>query len=451
MLRELKESNLVFAKDEEEREYYWLDYKPPERIRGVVHKSRIYARPGSLCCPITIIKKYMEHRNPRNDVLFQHPKKINHHVWYSPLPLGKNKHTDLMKSMCLNAGVDPPLTGRCIRRYVQELLQDCDEAVNEMFQPEGSSPTGVAMPGTLLPKLSPMGGDTSMVPPFVLSVTRLPSHTSSTTVQGSHVNIQPHTTISMSSSYITNHVATMVANQRVGNTSNRSATRETHVTTTPQHGEHLAIQGNHITTNPSNISSISTLATFPNGFLLPYPTAFPNLNDFAKPRRSFEDNETSASVCSKKETTSEISCNRNGSQASITAHRGTSPSSNESNHHQDNGSSIFNSNGTCSSPVTAEEATIPETVSEDQSTTVEISTQTDPGNRQWLESTYHKADLKTRNRMRLQARKSLLCFLEELNEISDGHGTELFYEIVQEDTDMWRSITKPTYSAKKFM
>ena len=111
MLRELTGSMLVLTKDESGQEYYWLDYKTPDRCRADIRKSHICAKAGSLCCPVAIIKKYLEHRNPRNEVLFQHPKKISNAIWYSHLPLGKNKHMDIIKVMCVNAGIDPPLAG----------------------------------------------------------------------------------------------------------------------------------------------------------------------------------------------------------------------------------------------------------------------------------------------------------------------------------------------------
>ncbi len=447
MLRELKESNLILAKDDEGREYYWLDYKPPERVRGEVDKSRIYARPGSLCCPVAIIKKYMEHRNPRNDVLFQHPKKISHIIWYSPLPLGKNKHTDLMKSMCLNAGVDPPLTGRCVRSYVQQLLQDCDEAVNQMFRLEAPS---VTMHGVLVPKF-PTGTDSSQVTPFILGVPRLSSPIISSTVstvsaiQSNHVSIQPRTT-TKSTDHITSNVATVTANQNTD--SNQTTTQSYHAATT-QYGRHLSIQGNHIITSP--ISPLTTVGAFANGFVLPYPTSFPHIHDFAKPKESYNGGQSSTPHYDTKGPTYELGnyhfgTTYSGSQTSP-AHNGTTTPSSESSDH-DNGSSMDTSVGTSPPHSTVGKFTISAvpSSSESPSSTAEISTQTEPANKQWLESAYHKADLKTRNKMRLQARKSLLCFLEELNEISDGHGTELFYEIVQEDMNMWKSITKPTSS-----
>jgi hypothetical protein len=453
MLREIKESNLILAKDEDGREYYWLDFKPPQRVRGKVDKSRIYARPDSLCCPVAIIKKYMEHRNPRNDVLFQHPKKISQYVWYSPLPLGKNKHTDLMKSMCLNAGVDPPLTGRCIRSYVQQLLQDCDQAVNEMFRLEAPS-TSITMHGVLVPKF-PGDTDPSLIPPFILSVPRLPppilstTVSSASTIQNNHVSIQPRTT-TMSSNHITNHVATKLANQNTSTTKNHNTTQNNHVTTT-HYGRHLTIQGNHVI---SNHPGVTTVSAFPNSFVLPYPTSFSTVNDFAKPKESYNGSQNSTTYHSTKGATYALSNHHfdttyNGSQTSST-HNGIKPPSHESS----NGISMATNLQSTVEKSTISVVPLQQTSqstqqssnSESPSPTAEISTQTEPANKQWLESAYHKADLKTRNKMRLQARKSLLCFLEELNEISDGHGTELFYEIVQEDTNMWTSIAKPTSS-----
>ena len=428
MLRELKESSLILGKDEKEREYYVLDYKTPERIRGEVDKSRIYARPGSLCCPVAIIKKYMEHRNPRNDVLFQHPKKISHVVWYSPLPLGKNKHTDLMKSMCLNAGVDPPLTGRCIKSYVQQLLQDCDEAVNNMFRLE-IPPTTISMHGVLLPKF-PGDTDPSLVHPLIL---RLPPPILSTTVSSvstihsKHVTIQPRTTTT-SSDHTTNHVTSI------------TTTTQSNDTATTQH-KHLTIQGNHIT---SPVSPMTTVSAFPNGFVLPYPTSFPAIHDFAKPKESFVGSKSSTHHSA---TSPIYDPSTQHSGTTCNGSHNTSPSNELSNHY--NGCSMDTSIGTRKSIISAvpleqkPETTHESSRSETPTPTAEISTQTEAANKQWLDSAYHKADLKTRNKMRLQARKSLLCFLEELNEISDGHGTELFYEIVQEDTNMWKSITKP--------
>ena len=450
MLRELKESSLVLAKDEEEREYYVLDYKTPERIRGEVEKSRIYARPGSLCCPVAIIKKYMEHRNPRNDVLFQHPKKISLVVWYSPLPLGKNKHTDLMKSMCLNAGVDPPLTGRCIKSYVQQLLLDCDEAVNNMFRLEAPPASSTHMHGVIVPKF-PGNTNPSLVSPFILSLPPpIPSTTISSvsTIQSDNVTIQPRTT---SSDHITNHVTTTVANQNTSTISNHTTTQSNDATTT-QYARHWTIHGNHIITSP--VSPMTTVGAFTNGFVLPYPTNFPSIHDFAKPKESFIGVQNSTVHCSAKVPIYSLSTQHydtgNDSSRTSPTHNGTTAPSNESSNHP-LGSNVDTNVGTRKSTIStvASEETPhsshESSRSETPTATLETATQTEAENKQWLESAYHKADLKTRNKMRLQARKSLLCFLEELNEISDGHGTELFHEIVQEDTNMWRSITKPTF------
>ena len=458
LLRELKETNLILTEDDDGREYYWLDYKPPDRVRGDVAKTRIYARPGSLCCPVAIIKKYMAHRNPRNDVLFQHPKNISNIVWYSPLPLGKNKHTDLMKSMCVSAGIDPPLTGRCIRTYVKDLLQDCDEAVNKMFRLEGP-PSSVAVHGVLVPKF-PGDRNPSLVPPFILNVPRLPSSILSTSIssvstsQVNHVAIRPRTS-STSSDDTANHVATVTASQATNGPSNQSATQSNHVA---RYGRHF---GNHIITNPSGISPISTVSAFPNGFVLQYPTSFHTIHDFAKPKESYHAGQNSTAHHATKEATQQL----NNYQFGTTYDSHDSPPQNDLNT-SSNGSGIHDNaaNVSRSPPLSAVEKStnstgalqempqsthegLTETKSEQQNTTNETSTQTDGDAKQWLESAYHKADLKTRNKMRLQARKSLLCFLEELNEISDGHGTELFYEIVQEDTNMWKSITKSTCSA----
>ena len=458
LLRELKETNLILDKDDEGREYYWLDYKPPDRVRGDVGKTRIYARPSSLCCPVAIIKKYIAHRNPRNDVLFQHPKNISNIVWYSPLPLGKNKHTDLMKTMCVSAGIDPPLTGRCIRTYVKELLQDCDEAVNKMFRLEGP-PSSLAVHGVLVPKF-PGDRNPSLVSPFILSVPRLPSSILSTsissvsTIQSNHVNIQPRTTTT-SSDDTTNYVATIVtADQNTNTTSSQSTTQGTYVT---RYGRHF---GNHIITNPPRISPISTVGAFPNGFVVPYPTSFPTIHDFAKPKESYHASQNSTPYHATREATHEIGNHQSDATydgQGSPAYNGVHTSSNGSSIH-DNASSIGNSppfstveKSTISAealqetpPSTHEE--LPDTRKKYRNATSEASTQTEGDSKQWFESAYHKADLKTRNKMRLQARKSLLCFLEELNEISDGHGTELFYEIVQEDTNMWKSIAKSTSS-----
>ena len=428
LLRELKESNLVLDKDHDGREYYWLDYRPPERVRGDVDKSRIYSRPDSLCCPVAIIKKYMKHRNPRNDVLFQHPKVISHDVWYSPLPLGKNKHTDLMKSMCLNGGVEPPLTGRCIKSYVKQLLEDCDQDVNKMFRLEGP-PT---FNGVLLPKF-PSDPDRSLGPPFILSVPQLPppilstSTSSGRTIRSNHVSTQPHTS-TMSSNHITNHIATMVANQNT-----KSTTHSSHsTTTTTYYGKHLTIQGNQILTNPSGLPSLT--GAYSNRFVLPYSSGFPTITEFSIPKESDDSGQTGV-----KGLTNGLTNAYNISKATLPYHDTNTQSSNH-----ENGSGMGTHPGAPlqqTSPSTQEL-----TAQESRKITADISTQTDVGNKQWLESSYHKGDLKTRNKMRLQARKSLLCFLEELNEISDGHGTELFYEIVQEDMNMWRSIAKPASS-----
>lgn len=194
--------------------------------------------------------------------------------------------------------------------------------------------------------------------------------------------------------------------------------------------------------------------------MLPYPTSFPTIHDFAKPKESYHASQNTTPHDATKEVTHE-----SGNHEFETTYDDQDSSPYNGVHTSSNGSSIYDnasSVGTSSPFSTVEKSTIsagalretppstseelPDTRREYQSTTNETSTQTEEDTKQWLESAYHKADLKTRNKMRLRARKSLLCFLEELNEISDGHGTELFYEIVQEDMNMWKSISKSTSS-----
>lgn len=405
MLRELKDTNLVLEKDHENREYYWLDYQPPERVRGDVIKSRIYARPNSLCCPVAIIKKYIEHRNPRNNVLFQHPKSINSVVWYSPLPLGKNKHTDLMKSMCMNAGVEPPLTGRCIKSYVQQLLQDCDDKVNKMFRLDGPS-------NGFISKLQ-----APIVPPFIVGMPKLPSAmasheaivTSTTSVtpckKARDVTAAPGTT--NGSKHVTSQCA-----QSLLELENNKIAKSLGLNTALNYTSHSDAMGSQ-----------------PSNFVFPYLGNFPSITDFAKPKDLFNGN----SLFNSSFFTNGFDHSNTGSKSYFTP-----------NHFYFNGSKLdqnsSNTNFMVSKPTPKERRKDEESPTH-QVRFMEISTQTEPQDKQCLESAYHKADLKTRNRMRYQARKSLLCFMEELNEISDGHGMELFHEIVREDTTMLKSFT----------
>lgn len=379
MLRELTGSMLVLSKDESGKDYYWLDYKTPDRCRSDVRKTRIYAKTGSICCPVAIIKKYLEHRNPRNEVLFQHPKKISSTIWYSHLPLGKNKHMDIIKVMCVNAGIDPPLTGRCIRSYVQELLRDVDQVVNDMFRVGAIAtlPT-MTLQTVILPKV-PGNGEQPPVDQIAHSV--------------SHFPLNGQTSFSCS---------------RISSENSAGAQLADHVTE-----GHGGTPTTDVATSSGFINGVQS-----SGIIIPnYRNNFLSVNGFDKAQPlessdSFQGTQGSP-----------------GESAITSKMLGIVPQYGHINSDQ----------GTAVVEVKKIQGDVP--------TSTETATQTDkPGDCEWSQSAYNKADLKTKNKMRLQARKSLLSFLEELNEISDGHGTELFHEIVQEDMNMWRSIAGPVIS-----
>ncbi|XP_034045003.1 activating transcription factor 7-interacting protein 1 isoform X2 [Thalassophryne amazonica] len=82
-------------------------------------KPRMYAIENSSRCPVQSLKKYLEKRNPANNVFFQKAKaKINtedEDTWYTTRPVGEKTLHNFMKTISIKAGLRKVYTNHCVK------------------------------------------------------------------------------------------------------------------------------------------------------------------------------------------------------------------------------------------------------------------------------------------------------------------------------------------------
>lgn len=85
-----------------------------------------------LCCPVAIVKHFLAHLNPKCQSLFQKPRSGSKfmpsetNVCYTSFPLGHNSLDNMMKNMCIRAGINPPYTNHSVRCTTVNILSSKD-------------------------------------------------------------------------------------------------------------------------------------------------------------------------------------------------------------------------------------------------------------------------------------------------------------------------------------
>lgn len=143
--RQLKPSMLILRSTPDGREYFELNrevagsilitknhqgglYDPEDESDG-----KIFSLPDSKYCPVKTIKNYLAHLNPKCECLFQRPKDAmcrkfepTNAVWYSNMAVGESTLGNMMRSMSVKAGINPPLTNHCIRATSVTVLSEAN-------------------------------------------------------------------------------------------------------------------------------------------------------------------------------------------------------------------------------------------------------------------------------------------------------------------------------------
>ena len=95
--------------------------------------GKMFEVPGSPRCPVQTVENYISHLNPEMEFLFQRPRVVSSKfnpevdtVWFCNSPLGISYLSSTMRTMSLNAEINPPLSNHCVRATSVTILSDAN-------------------------------------------------------------------------------------------------------------------------------------------------------------------------------------------------------------------------------------------------------------------------------------------------------------------------------------
>ncbi|XP_034020262.1 uncharacterized protein LOC117504829 isoform X2 [Thalassophryne amazonica] len=148
-LRELKSDAFNFKVDESGRSYVEMRYSKAtknhlvDNLKGddFESKPRMYAIENSLRCPVQSLKKYLEKRNPANNIFFQKAKvKVNtedEDTWYTTRPVGEKTLHNFMKTISAKAGLSKVYTNHCVKATAIARLAHAGVEAKEIMRISG--------------------------------------------------------------------------------------------------------------------------------------------------------------------------------------------------------------------------------------------------------------------------------------------------------------------------
>ena len=95
--------------------------------------GKMFEVPDSPRCPVQTVENYISHLNPEMEFLFQRPRVVSSKfnpeadtVWFCNSQLGISYLSSMMRTMALNAEINPPLSNYCVRATSVTILSDAN-------------------------------------------------------------------------------------------------------------------------------------------------------------------------------------------------------------------------------------------------------------------------------------------------------------------------------------
>ena len=126
--RELKVSDILFKKDEDDDEYVTLKHNELDKNHQGVgrqeeeKKQVMYAQEEY--CPVRSLKKYIAKLDPACPALFQKPKQValSDGPWYEPKPISKNALGKFLSNISKEAKLSVIYTNHCLKATAATIL-----------------------------------------------------------------------------------------------------------------------------------------------------------------------------------------------------------------------------------------------------------------------------------------------------------------------------------------
>ena len=95
--------------------------------------GKMFEVPGSQRCSVQTVENYISHLNPEMEFLFQRPRVVSSKfnpeadtVWFCNSPLAISYLSSMMRTISLNAEINPPLSNHCVRATSVTILSDAN-------------------------------------------------------------------------------------------------------------------------------------------------------------------------------------------------------------------------------------------------------------------------------------------------------------------------------------
>ena len=101
----------------------------------------MYEERGNALYPVTSLEKYLKEILPDAKALYLQPRRVTLETdsfWYTTVPLGVNKLSQMLPSMCKEAGTHTSYTNHSLRATATQKLSDAGLEAREIMAVSGN-------------------------------------------------------------------------------------------------------------------------------------------------------------------------------------------------------------------------------------------------------------------------------------------------------------------------